>query len=137
MNDRGQRRALMRAMGLRSQGTITQWLDYAEHNPSVDKLDSIAAFLGTTVADLFASTTVVQDATATAGIDSASISAGRVDARTRDLEQQLTDLKTRYDKLLADVAGAVEYFGALVREQAQTAPPEESRPSLARRKHDR
>lgn len=50
--DRGRRRALMRAMGLRSQGTITQWLN-GEHNPSVDKLDSIAKFLGCTVSELF------------------------------------------------------------------------------------
>jgi transcriptional regulator with XRE-family HTH domain len=69
VNDRSRRRALMRAMGLKSQGTITQWLD-GEHNPRIDKLDSIAAFLGVSVADLF----VVQESDAASSPDTPVLS---------------------------------------------------------------
>ena len=38
---RGKRRELARAMGLKNQATITQWIDREEHNPSIDRLDGI------------------------------------------------------------------------------------------------
>jgi transcriptional regulator with XRE-family HTH domain len=48
----GGRRALAKAMGLKGQSTITQWL-HGQHNPGVDKLAGIAAFLDCSVSDLF------------------------------------------------------------------------------------
>jgi len=108
---RGRRRALMRAMGLKSQGTITQWLDYKAHNPGVDKLDAIAGFVGCSVANLFvAPADDLTHSVTPGGVHSEPHHGGTNGAAIDSIRVELAELRAENDRLraaLADLIAAV------------------------------
>lgn len=119
----------------RSRPWISQILS-GRRATTMATLGKIAEFFpGADVEDLFlksaGTSTVVPDQVTPGDVSSSGptlVSKVVIDAASLNaLRQQLIELQTKHDKLLQDIAGAVEYFSSITGQQIRKAPKREAR----------
>lgn len=136
---RGSRRQLATAMKFKNQSTITQWMA-GEYVPGIDRLPGLAQFLGCSVADLFAPTTI-EPSRVSSPVPLEAYSS-RVSKREGGgahavtvglLEAERNEWRDKYIELKQDIESSLLQYADLVGAKVTMAPKERSRQSRQRR----